>query len=200
MDAEAASGTHQSLSALSAIWPYLRFVFSTARSFVWVTYLLANSFNKRLWTRHYASASQFANYKWRSQKTQTWLRCLWSVVGKICERGRFLPEVKERGSYGWWELSVDRVRRCGRWMNRQVRYIWLHIGVSKQLLGATTPMCLSFIDSQQSELVENREPFLPRMCLIFDDRTKVAMVWEYWIPGLPSSVDWFIMRPAVSIQ
>jgi len=23
------------------------------------------------------------------------------VVGKICERGRFEPEVKERGSYGW---------------------------------------------------------------------------------------------------
>jgi len=31
------------------------------------------------------------------------------------------PAVKERGSYGWWEWRVDRVRRCGRSINRQVR-------------------------------------------------------------------------------
>ena len=31
------------------------------------------------------------------------------------------PGVKERGSYGWREWGVDRVRRCGRSMNRQVR-------------------------------------------------------------------------------
>jgi len=29
------------------------------------------------------------------------------------------PGVKERGSYGWQEWRVDRVRRCGRSMNRQ---------------------------------------------------------------------------------
>ena len=46
---------------------------------------------------------------------------------------RFLEEVgleagvKERGSYGWWEWWVDRVRRSGRSMNRKDRdwYIYL---------------------------------------------------------------------------
>jgi len=31
------------------------------------------------------------------------------------------PGVKERGGYGWREWGVDRVRRCGRRMNREVR-------------------------------------------------------------------------------
>jgi len=31
------------------------------------------------------------------------------------------PGVKERGSYGWREWGVDRVRRCGRRMNKEVR-------------------------------------------------------------------------------
>ena len=31
------------------------------------------------------------------------------------------PGVKERGSYAWWEWWVERVRRCGRSMSRQVR-------------------------------------------------------------------------------
>jgi len=31
------------------------------------------------------------------------------------------PGVKERGSYRWREWGVDRVRRCGRRMNREVR-------------------------------------------------------------------------------
>jgi len=45
-----------------------------------------------------------------------------SMVGKICEKGIGLePGVKERGSYGWREWGVDRVRRCGRRMNREVR-------------------------------------------------------------------------------
>jgi len=30
-------------------------------------------------------------------------------------------EVKERGTYGRWEWWVERVRRCGRSVNRQVR-------------------------------------------------------------------------------
>jgi len=39
---------------------------------------------------------------------------------------RFVKEVgleagvKERGSYGWWEWWVGRVRRCGRSMHRQL--------------------------------------------------------------------------------
>jgi len=40
-----------------------------------------------------------------------------SVVGKICERGRVWDE-SERERWEWW---VDRVRRCGMSMNRQVR-------------------------------------------------------------------------------
>ena len=31
------------------------------------------------------------------------------------------PGVKERGGYGWRERGLDRVRRCGRRMNREVR-------------------------------------------------------------------------------
>jgi len=31
------------------------------------------------------------------------------------------PGVKERGSYGWREWGVDRVRRSGRSMNRKDR-------------------------------------------------------------------------------
>ena len=31
------------------------------------------------------------------------------------------PGVKERGSYGWWEWWVDRVRKSGRRMNRKDR-------------------------------------------------------------------------------
>jgi len=42
-----------------------------------------------------------------------------SMVGKICERGRSWAG-SERGSYGWWEWWVDRVR-CGRSTNRQDR-------------------------------------------------------------------------------
>jgi len=31
------------------------------------------------------------------------------------------PGVKARGNYGWWEWWVDKVKRCGRSMNRQDR-------------------------------------------------------------------------------
>jgi len=31
------------------------------------------------------------------------------------------PGVKDRRTYGWWEWWVERVRRCGRSMNKQVR-------------------------------------------------------------------------------
>jgi len=31
------------------------------------------------------------------------------------------PGVKERGSYGWRRWGIDRVRRCGRRMSREVR-------------------------------------------------------------------------------
>jgi len=45
-----------------------------------------------------------------------------SMVGKICERGIGLePGVKERWSYGWREWWVDRVIKCGRSVNREVR-------------------------------------------------------------------------------
>jgi len=44
------------------------------------------------------------------------------MVGKICEKKVVLgPGMKDRGSYGWWEWWVERLRRCGRSMNRQVR-------------------------------------------------------------------------------
>ena len=42
-------------------------------------------------------------------------------MGKICEKVGLEPGVKERGSYGWREWGVDRVRRCGRSMHREVR-------------------------------------------------------------------------------
>ena len=35
------------------------------------------------------------------------------MVQKIEEKVGLKPGVKERGSYGWWERSDERVRRCG---------------------------------------------------------------------------------------
>ena len=43
------------------------------------------------------------------------------MVGKICEKVGLEPGVKERVSYGWREWGVDRMRRCGRRINREIR-------------------------------------------------------------------------------
>jgi len=52
------------------------------------------------------------------ETVQSWTPCVSPEAGKICERGRSWAAVREWGSYRWW---VDRVRRCGRSMNRQDR-------------------------------------------------------------------------------
>jgi len=46
------------------------------------------------------------------------------MVEKFCGRGRFCfePGVKDWGSYGWWEWWAERVRRCGRSRNKQVKH------------------------------------------------------------------------------
>jgi len=58
-----------------------------------------------------------------------------SVYGGILwKRYRFWAgSERERGGYGWWEWWVDRVRRCGSSMNRQVRDKGLKWGWRKQL-------------------------------------------------------------------
>jgi len=42
------------------------------------------------------------------------------------------PGVKERGSYRWWELWADIVRKCGRSMSRQVIDRWTGIRLTER--------------------------------------------------------------------
>ena len=51
------------------------------------------------------------------QSKVPWSLCLERFVKEV----GLEPEVIERGNYGWREWWVDRVRRCDRSMNRQVR-------------------------------------------------------------------------------